>query len=205
MLSPAEPGKESGIFWHMMPRLPSLVLRRSGGGAVLLALIALGLVLPARHVVLPPWPDPVDEVLAEGSPGRIERHFLSADAPVSVDSLVVARSRPITLWRLETDSGEVLHAWLAGLRDGEGTLLPALPAWLQAARLDGPLPEAVRLVVITASRDSRELEGEDIVRMYRPNDMTLAQRAGLWRDRLDERWEWPFRMTGDARMTPRPR
>lgn len=188
-----------------MPRLPSLVLRRLAGGAALLAVIVLGLALPARQVLLPAWPDRVDEVLTESGPGRIERRLLPAESAAAGDSFVVARSRPITLWRLETGAGEVSHAWLAGVRDGDGQLLPALPAWLDAVRLDGPLPGEVSLVVITAAWEQDEIEGARIARMYRPNDLSLVQRTVLWRDRLDERWQWPFRATSDARMKPLPR
>ncbi|RFF30061.1 hypothetical protein [Wenzhouxiangella sediminis] len=189
----------------MMPRLLSLVLRRSGGGAVLLALIVVVLAVPARQVLLEAWPDRVDEVLAEAGPGRIERRFLPSDSREPVDAFVVARSRPITLWRIETESGEFLHAWLAGVRDTDGGLLPALPAWLEPVRLDGPLPDAVRLVLTTASRDKREVDGAVIARMYRPNDMGFADRVSLWSGRLAERWRWPLRATADARMTPPPR
>lgn len=188
-----------------MPRLPAFVLRRLGGGAVLLTSIALCLFVPARHVVLPAWPDPVEEVLTQTGPGQIKRRFLPPDANEPMGDPIVARNRPVTLWRLESDSGEVFHAWLAGVRNGDGQLLPALPAWLAPVRLDGPLPEAVRLVAITAARETREIDGASIVRMYRPNDMTLAQRVGLLRDRLAERWQWPVSLSGDARMTPLPR
>lgn len=202
MTSPAEPGKGYAIFWHMMPRLLPFVLRRSAGGAALLLLMALSLALPARDVLLPAWPDPVEEVLAEAGTGSVERQFLSPGSMGSVEALVVARSRPITLWRLEADSGHISHAWLAGVKDGEGQLLPALPAWLETVRLDGPLPSTARLVVITEARESLEVDGAGIARMYRPNAMTLVQRIRLWRDRLGERWQWPVKPTADAQMTP---
>lgn len=189
----------------MMPRLLSLVLRRSGGGALLLALIVVILAVPARHVLLEAWPDRVDEVLAEAGPGRIERRFVPSDADEPVEAFVVARSRPITLWRIETQTGESLHAWLAGVRDSEGRLLPAVPAWLAPVQLDGPLPESVQLVLTTASRDKREVDGTLIARMYRPNDMGFSDRVSLWADRLAERWRWPLRATADARMRPPPR
>ena len=188
-----------------MPRLLPLVLRRLGGGAVTLAVIALLVLLPARQVLRPAWPDRVEEILTEAGPGRIERRFLPAGSADIGNSLVVASSRPITLWRVETDSGEVIHAWLAGVRDGQGQLLPALPPWLEGVRLDGPLPEAVRLVLTTAARERREIDGAGIRRMIRPNAMAFSQRAALWRDRLAERWQWPFRATADARMKPPPR
>lgn len=185
-----------------MPRLLSLVLRRSGSGAALLAAIVLALAVPARHVLVPAWPDRVDEVLAEAGPGRIERHFVPSGSDRGGNSFVVARSRPITLWRLETESGEIVYAWLAGVRDGDGELLPAVPAWLAPDRLDGPLPEAVSLVLVTAARENREMHGSSIVRMYRPNDLGFTDRVSLWGTRLAERWRWPLRMTADARMTP---
>ncbi|HSH27579.1 MAG TPA: hypothetical protein VK972_07435, partial [Wenzhouxiangella sp.] len=117
-----------------------------------------------------------------------------------------ARSRPITLWRFEMESGEVSHAWLAGVRDAQGQLLPALPAWLQeASRLDGPLPGAAHLVLVTAARENREVDGAGVVRMYRPNGLRFSERVSLWADRLSERWQWPFIATADAGTRPPPR
>lgn len=184
----------------MMPRLLPFLLRRLAGAAILLAVIALGLALPARHVLVAPWPALVDEVLIEAGPARIERLFLPGDSPGGVQSPVVARSRPITLWRLETASEGVVHAWLAGVRDEEGELLPAPPGWLEAVRLDAPLPEPVELVMTTAERETRAFHSADIKRMYRPNDLSLPERTALWRDRLVQRWR--FNPGGVARTTP---
>ncbi len=195
-----EPG--NAIFSHMMPRLPSLVLRRSTTVVVLLALIALSVAFPARHVLLPAWPERVEEVLAEAGPGRVERLLVPAGAAVSSDSAVVARSRPIELWRIEGDSGEVTYAWLAGLRDAEGALMPKLPAWSERVRVDGPLPAGQRLVVITANHEKAEIDAAGLRRMLRPNAMSVSQRGELWIDRLGERWRWPLTTTADARMTP---
>lgn len=185
-----------------MPRLLSLVLRRSGAIAALLAVIVLCLALPARHILLPLWPDRVDEILIEAGSGQVKRQFQPADASAFLDAKTVARSRPITLWRLETRSGEVTYAWLAGVRDGEGRLLPALPAWLETVRLDGPLPDTVQLVITTAAREIRKIDSTNIERMYRPNGMRFTDRLALWRDRFQERWQWPLTPAGDARMTP---
>lgn len=198
-----EPG--NAIFPHMMPRLQSLVLRRFSTAAVLFALIAVSVLLPARGVLFPDWPERVEEVLAEAGPGRVERMLLPAGAPVATGSAVVARSRPIELWRIETGSGTVTHAWLVGLRDADGRLLPKLPEWSGRVRVDGPLPEGQRLVVTTADREKVEIETAGLRRMVRPNAMSLAQRGALWFDRLDERWEWPLTTTADVQMTPRAR
>lgn len=195
-----EPG--NAIFLHMMPRLPSFVLRWLGTAAVLLALIAFLVALPARHVLLPAWPERVEEVLAEAGPGRVERVFVPAGAAVPIDSAVVARSRPIELWRIEGDSGEVTHAWLAGLRDAEGELMPKLPAWSEHVRSDGPLSAGQRLVVIAADYEKIEIDAAGLRRMFRPNAMSTVQRGELWHDRLAERWKWPLTTTADARMTP---
>lgn len=182
-----------------MPRLPSLVLRRIGAAAALLALIAVCVAAPARHVILPAWPERVYELLHQTEPGRVERRFLPASQMDPEAKPVLARSRPSKLWRIETDTGQIDHVWLAGVRNEEGQLLPAPPPWLDPVRLDGPLPDVVRLVAITRERETREIEGDTIVRMYRPNEMRLPQRLGLMRERLTERWEWPFRARGDER------
>lgn len=188
-----------------MPRTLSLLLRRSGGGTVALVLMVLVLAIPARQVLLPAWPERVDEVLAEADPGHIERRFLPSSSRENADARVVARSRPITLWRFEMESGEVSHAWLAGVRDAGGQLLPTLPVWLQFTRVDGPLPGTVELVLITAARENREIDGAGVVRMYRPNALRLPQRVSLWADRLSERWQWPFTAPADAGTRPLPR
>lgn len=183
-----------------MPRLPSVVLRRLGAGAVLLLLSALCLVLPARHVLIPLWPKPVDEILIATGSGAVERRFVPARSTGSMDTPIIAHSRPISLWRLETEAGDVSHAWLAGVRAPEGQLLPALPDWFKTKRLDGPLPESIRLVLRTAGRETREVDGATVRRMYRPNGMILPERVVLWRDRLVERWQ-VISLTA-ARMTP---
>lgn len=186
----------------MMPRLPSLVLRRTGTGAALLGLIVLCLALPVRHLLLAPWPERIEEILTEADGGRVERRFVPAGSSSSIDSPVVARSQPITLWRLETDSGEVTHAWLAGARDGQDQLLPGLPAWLENVRVEGPLSAGLQLVVITAAGETLEVDGASVRRLYRPNSLSSTERIVLWFDRLEERWAWPVRLTADARMTP---
>ncbi len=183
-----------------MPRLPSVVLRRLGGGAVLLLLSALCLALPARHVLIPLWPNSVEEVLVETGSGSVERRFIDDNSASSERSPLIARSRPMTLWRLETEEGQVLHAWLAGVRDTDGQLMSTLPDWSRSKRLDGPPPGSVRLVLRTAARETREVDGETVRRMYRPNSMTLTDRTALWRDRLVERWR--ISPPSAVRMTP---
>jgi len=195
-----EPG--NAIFLHMMPCLPSFLLRRSATAAVLLALIVLSLALPARHVLLPAWPGRVEEVLAEAGPGRVERLLVPAGTASLSESVVVARSRPIELWRIEGHSGDFTHAWLAGLRDAEGKLMPKLPAWSERVRVDGPLPDGQRLIIITADHEKVEIDTAGLRRLLRPNAMSVSQRGKLWADRLGERWKWPFTTTADAQMTP---
>jgi hypothetical protein len=186
----------------MMPRLPSTVVRETAIAVSLLIVIVLSLALPARHVLLPAWPERVEEWLIESTPGRIDRRFVPAGQNAAPPPELLTSSRPITLWRIEQEDGAVSHAWLAGVRDPEGVLLPGLPPWLEGVRLDGPLPGPVELVVIDAGRETRDIGGDAIRRMYRPNGLSHVQRAELWRDRLDERWDWPFSPTSDARMTP---
>lgn len=186
----------------MMPRLPSSVIRKAGIAAALLIVIVFAALLPARHVLLPAWPERVDEWLIETTPGRIDRRFVPAGGKAEPPSQLLASSRPITLWRIEREDGGVAHVWLAGVRNADGDLLPGLPPWLSAPRLDGPLPEPVELVVIDAARQSLDIDGQAIRRMFRPNGLTYRERAGLWRDRLAERWAWPLSVTSDARMSP---
>lgn len=186
----------------MMPRLLSFVLRRSGAAVGLLALMAVCLALPARQVLLPLWPGVVEEQLVKVGPDRVERRLGRAGLPPSETEEVVARSRPIMLWRIEYASGEVDHAWLAGFRTAAGALAPELPDWFDAARFEQSLPSGSRLVVIGSDYETRELDAATIKRMYRPNAMSPGQRLQLWRDRLEERWQWPFSASVDARTQP---
>lgn len=183
----------------MMPRLLSLVLRRMVAGAALLTVILLATFWPARHVLEPLWPDPVEEVLLSAPGGSVaERRFVPAGQVLTTDGIVLARNRPLSLWRIETDSGDVLHAWLQGVRDADsGELLEAVPAWLGPARVDGPVPQAVRFVLASADRQVIEVPGVSLRRMVRPNGLGFRQRARLTYDRFVERWRWPLR-EGDA-------
>lgn len=185
-----------------MPRLPSPVLRQVVIAAGCLTLVVSAIALPARHVLLPPWPDQVNELLMESGPGQVERRFVEADIAADAAPSELARSRPVSLWRIERSTGPVDHVWLAGVRGADGTLLPGLPTWLETVRIDGPLPEPVRLVVVDADQNTRDVDGGEITRMYRPNGLSEGQRVDLWADRLSERWQWPFSATTDARMTP---
>ncbi len=150
------------------------------------ALLALLLVL---------WPPVVEEVLIEqADEGRSGRLLVSAGQAPMADT--IARDRPISLWRLETRSGEVVHAWLGGVRDQDsGALRSDLPDWLRLVRIDPPWPDGVDLVLVGADQQSFELAISSLQRMYRPNALNFVQRLALARDRFIERWRWPFSAT----------
>src|SRR5690554_7458572 len=107
----------------MLPRLLSIVLRRAAAATALVIIILFVTFLPARPVLLALWPSAVDEVLVKQPvEGGAARLLTSADqAPVPNG---IVHNRPISLWRLETHTGEILHAWLGGVRDSDsGALL----------------------------------------------------------------------------------
>lgn len=184
----------------MMPRPLSNVLRRMVAGAALAVVVVFCLFWPARQVLAPLWPVPVEEVLmADDDAETAERRLLTQGrASLAVED-VVARNRPITLWRLELHSGEIVHAWMQGVRERPGGELSSpLPDWLEPARVDAPLPGAGILVLLEADRRQREMPADEVKRMYRPNGLDFGQRLALARDRFHELWRWPFSATSDA-------
>lgn len=182
------------IFCHMMPRSLSNVLRRIIAGAALVAIVFLCIAWPARQVLSVLWPVPVDEVLAISDSGKSAERLLVTDRKVERSlGRGIVRHRPISVWRLELHSGEVVHAWLQGLRDPDnGQLRSPLPDWVEAVRVDDPPGEGGTLVLLDADRRNLEVAVADVDRMYRPNGLTTGQRLALARDRWGERWRWPF-------------
>lgn len=185
----------------MLPRLPSTLLRNLPAGAALLVAILAATAWPARHVLLPLWPHPVDEWLLAGAGGGLEREFVTE--PVADPSRTLARNRPITLWRVEMRSGQITHAWLAGVRDAEsGQLLTVLPDWLAGPRIDGPLPASRALVLMGPDSTYSEVEASAVTRMFRPNALAWHERVELALDRFGETWDWPLRVASPARTAP---
>lgn len=184
----------------MMPRSLSFVLSRMALAAFCLAVIVLATAWPSRHALLPMWPSPVDELLLNSGDGEVRRELRGAGAPPPDSAL--ARDRPLSLWRVETEGGGVILGWLAGARDDSGALMDTLPAWLDAVRLDAPLPEPVELILTRADRSNTAIAGGAVRRMYGPNRLRLVDRGRLWLDRLAARWRWPFTTAADARTAP---
>lgn len=179
------------------------MLRTLPAAAALLLAILAAMAWPARHVLVPLWPNPVDEWLLAGPDGGLEREFV-ADAVAGLDaSRTLAHNRPITLWRVELRSGENIHAWLAGVRDAESEqLLPGLPGWLAGRRIDGPLPGGRSLVLMDADNAYSEVDTSAVARMFRPNALAWHERAALALDRFREAWSWPLRPASEMRMAP---
>lgn len=185
----------------MMPRLLSLLLRRLGLAAALLAAIALTLAWSARAVLLPAWPEPVVEVLVQTAPGQVQRHFRSVREASAGQADLMSRSRPRSLWRVETQEGEVLLGWLSGVEDDEG-LRQRPPDWLEHPRLDAPLPEPLELSFDAADGQLLTVSSAQVLRMFRPNALPLQLRTRLFLDRLVERWRWPFTSPAGGQTTP---
>lgn len=187
----------------MLPRLPSTLLRTLPAGAALLVAILAAVAWPARHVLLPLWPTSVDEWLLADAGGGLEREFAAESVPGRDPSNMLARNRPISLWRVEMRSGQVIHSWLAGVRDAEsGQLLAARPDWLGSRRIDGPLPTARLLVLMGEDGNYSEVESGAVARMFRPNELAWHERLDLALDRFREIWIWPLRPASEMRMAP---
>lgn len=185
----------------MMPRLLSFVLRLSVTVAALLSVIAVAAAWPARSVLVVEWPDRIEEVLTESGEGRIKRHFVPAGTRLHCDEVqVLARNRSMNIWQIEMQDGQTLYGWLTGVVDAQGQVEPDIPRVLRQARIDS-LP-ALQLVVTGDDEEQTTVDAQRVGRMIRPNALAAGKRLRLWRDRLFERWRWPFIHRDGGQTTP---
>jgi ABC-type phosphate transport system auxiliary subunit len=174
---------------RMMPSPVTYWLQQIIIVIALLAAILLLILFPARHVLLILWPWPVEEqVMVTEEQGAGRRDFVPILSPRVDDGVLVARDRPFSLLAIERPNQPLLFAFLVGLRDEPGaTLAGQLPASLRPPLVQAPL-EAGILVVMLADEDHRELPTEDVVRLYRPNQLGLTDRSAILLRRLAAAW-----------------
>lgn len=173
----------------MVPMMTHWLLRIALS-LVLLVVTMLLLLLPARHVLMPLWPWQVDELLvARASSDTARRDFVTVQPGEGVPNGVISRDRPIMLVAIERPGDEVIHGFLVGVRpEPDAGLLDKIPSWLLERRLISPEPSNLVVVVMRADESRTELSLGQIHRMYRPNQLSLLERALLTGQRLVEAW-----------------
>lgn len=185
----------------MMPRLLSFVLRLSGTVAALLSVIVIAAAWPARSVLVAEWPDRIEEILTESGQGRIKRHFVPAGTrPHCDEARVLACNRSMNIWQIEMQDGQTIYGWLTGVVDAQGRVERDIPSVLRQARIDS-LP-ALQLVVTRDDEGQATVDAQHVSRMIQPNALATGVRLRLWRDRLFERWRWPFIHPDGGQTTP---
>ncbi len=177
----------------MMPAFVKAVLRKLSAGLALFVLIALLLAWPARHVLEPLWPGPVEELLylaAEGEAGRdlvpVRRAAPSRTGPV------LARSRPLSLVRVEMTDGGWRHGYLLGVSSADDlSLHDDVPEPLQQAVAEVREGDYDMLVLAGADGKRVGIPVLEVQRLVYPNRLAVLERVQLaWQrfaDRLAER------------------
>ncbi len=157
---------------------------------VLLVVIALLLLVPARHVLLPQWPWPVEErIMAEPVSNGVYRKFVAVHPDDRDERSMIARDRPITLAAVEKDGGETVHGFVVGVRPEAGAeLMDRVPAWLFDLEPDGSRPANAVFVMMLSDESISEFTLGEVVRIYRPNQLSLVERIVLTGQRIAESW-----------------
>ncbi|MCA1780536.1 MAG: hypothetical protein LC637_14500 [Xanthomonadaceae bacterium] len=147
----------------MLPSPKAVFANRLSTLVLLVAVIALIGILPARPLLPAVWPRPVEElVLPDGR--WVFRpapwHFLAAGADESR-----ARTRPLSLLQVQLSDGSNEHGYIVAQSSGStGTL-----------------------ILQTGPGQQRSLPVSSVAFMFYPNDLPLGQRVRLARGRLQER------------------
>lgn len=153
---------------------------------LLLHLIVLLALWPARHVLLPLWPGPVDEYILPAANDQAERVLLVPGAEKSPDSgAALSRSRPISVVALERRSAPPVLGFLVGVREEpEGPLNGRVPAELTGPVVE--LPSQADWVLVLSGDDSQLLEFPvaELAGLYWPNQLSLSERTQILVDRV---------------------
>lgn len=174
----------------MMPSPVTYWLQQVLTASLLLVTILLLPLVPARHVLLPLWPTSVEEVLVS-VPQRTdaERRFVAAGWSTGDPVTEVARNRPLHLAIVELSDGRKLAGFPVGTRvDPEAGLDVPLPQALMAVWVERPDADAAELILLDANQQILPLPMSQIVRIYRPNQLSLVQRAAIAARRLTPAW-----------------
>ena len=153
---------------------------------ILCSLIVLLVSFPARHELLPLWPAAVDEYILAAESEPDERVLLQSSSEQSPPrQSVVAHSRPRSVVALHLVDEGIRFGFLAGYRvAADGPLKPVLPEPLQLARVELPLQSDWVLVILAPDDQLLELQADNLVAFYRPNQLSLSERFGLLLSRV---------------------
>jgi len=169
---------------------------------MILALIVLVSMLPARHVLLPLWPRPVDElVVLDAERGSSVRQFVNLGQVDGVSNRILARTRPSSVIAVEYTNGSLIFGYPVGLGPTSAEGLPkeaesGMNATLARSKINpyqfrsiNALPPSLTdLQLLDANDHLLELENADIVRLYYPNRLTLADRFKVLIQRASDCW-----------------
>ncbi len=174
----------------MMPSPVTYWLQKIAATCLLLASILLLPLIPARHVLLPLWPNFVEEVLINVSDqASAARHFVPAGVQEWDPSAEIARSRPFHLVVVQLSDGRELSGFPVGTRTGpQADLDIPLPPAMMAMWVEKPEAIASELILLDAGQQIVSLPMSEIVRLYRPNQLSLVQRAAMTAKRLMPAW-----------------
>lgn len=169
----------------------------------LLALVLVAVGLPARHGWLPLWPSPLVEIVHTDESGDVRRGiFETVHGPADgrwllrsgqsreIESMAVSNvesyDKPLSAVVVESRNGGRYFGYLAGVRDGaDGELVGSASKWIDGdfVEYSDEAPPYV-LVFQTLEGDSIEIAFPELLRYYRPNRMSRADKARLFVARL---------------------
>lgn len=187
----------------MMPRLPLLVLRRAILAMALTAVVFAAFLWPARHSLATFWPAPVEEWLVQAPGGPAEQLFRATGSDREPSGAIISKDRPLSMVAVETAPGQVVFAYLGGVRAGPDAPLQAgFPDFLRNSVVeDGDLQDLI-LVLIESGGRTTELPADRVRRLYRPNRMNLIERMTLTGKRVLAAWQRPFDADEDPAQPP---
>ena len=159
----------SCYIFFVLPSSEIRWLRRGAIGAALLLAFFVLAAVPSRHALVEIWPGRVMELVLPDGEIRLEPANARLD-----EQAVLARTYPQALLALEFHDGRREHGFLVYEDAETGIWYVQTNAGLEA--LD---PRALR-------------------RYYAPNDLPVAARLGLMRERLAERRSRPVLLLMDA-------
>lgn len=170
-----------------MPAFVKGVLSKFSAGLVLLLVAALLLAWPARHVLVPLWPGPVEELLylqADGETGR-DLVTVRGVSGRSHSRPLLARSRPVSLVKVEMVDGSWRHAYLLGVASSDDLSLgDEVPQRLLDPVVDIGETDFETLVLTCADGERFEVPASEVRQLIYPNRLAAIERLRLAWQRL---------------------
>jgi hypothetical protein len=175
----------------MMPSPVTYWLQQIVTTIVLITCIVLLTLFPARHVLLPLWPTPVEEWIVQSGQDEVDRFVRQAGLVATARSSagLIARTRPLNLVELERRDMPPMFGFLAGYRDSpDEPLQPRLPDSLLQPRVELPLSPDLVVVLVTVDEVAVEIPMDELIGLHRPNQLSLLERFDLAFSRILVVW-----------------